>query len=178
LRVARQNLYYSVLAFPFFRLSDDARSNLTGILGSLIYEIIDPTVESIQKTAMSKFYDIRTDDKTITEQAFSAVDTQLNALASMNDNCTAGITSRKLTAEYSSYIAAINNCTRFIFQKFREPIGEFTREHFTALPLINRMVRELNGCSNNFNINRIESCVDGFIKNYCQDESCKVNSIM
>lgn len=176
LRIARQNLYTSASTFPYYRLSEDARKNLTALLGSLIYTVIDPTVESVQKTAMTKMYAFNTDENNVVEQALSAVDTQLSALQSMSENCTAGVTSRKLTAEYANFISAINNCTRFVSQKAREPINEFTRVHFVALPAINRAVRDINTCSSN--ANRIDTCVVEFFKNYCQGSGCKFEAIV
>ncbi|CAH1710187.1 unnamed protein product [Chironomus riparius] len=172
---ARQNLYSAASTFPYFRLTAENRQNLTGVLSALVYNIIDPTIEAVQKSAMTKFYAYNSDTQTVTEEAFLAVDTQLNALSTLAPNCTTGVTSRKLTAEYSNYTNGINNCTRFVFQKFRDPINEFTREHFVALPLINRIVRDLNQCTGGLNSNRIETCVTNFDNTYCQEDTCKVN---
>lgn len=143
-----------------------------------MYNIIDPTIEAVQKTAMTKLFAFNSDAQTVTEGAFSAVDSQLNALATLNANCTSGVTARKLTTEYANYTNGINNCTRFVFQKFREPINEFTRVHFVGLPLINRIVRDLNQCSGGLQINKIDACVTAFDITYCQEEACKVNPTM
>jgi len=178
LTAARQNLYSAASTFPFFRLSAENKQNLTEVLSALVYDIIDPTLESVQKSAMTKFYAYNSDPQTVTEQAFSAVDTQLNALATLPANCTTGVTSRKLTAEYANYTNGINNCTKFVSQKFRDPITEFTRVHFVALPLINRIVRDLNQCSGGLNVNRIDTCVTNFDNTYCQTDTCKVNPTM
>jgi hypothetical protein len=178
LTAARQNLYSAASTFPYFRLSPENKLNLTGVLSALVYNTIDPMIEAVQKSAMTKLYAYNSDAQTVTEQAFSAVDTQLSALSTLDANCTSGVTSRKLTTEYANYTNGINNCTRFVFQKFREPITEFTRVHFVALPLINRIVRDLNQCTGGLNTNRIDTCVTTFDNTYCQSESCKVNPTM
>lgn len=164
--------------FPYFRLTAEDRKSLTDILVSLVYKTIDPTIESVQRAVMNKLYDASTDSETVVETAFGAVDNQINTLKTMSEKCTSDVTSRKLTSEYSNYISAINGCTRLVSQKFRDPISEFTRVHFVALPLMQKIVRDLNSCSSSFNINKIDTCVADFIKAYCQDESCKVNSVM
>ncbi|XP_070497149.1 uncharacterized protein [Chironomus tepperi] len=173
LTAARQNLYSAASTFPYFRLSADNRKNLTATLNALIYTTIDPSIEAVQKNAMTKIYSFNTDEQTVTEQAFLAVDTQLSALTTLDVNCTTGVTSRKLSNEYANYTSGINNCTRFVSREFRDPINEFTRVHFVALPLINRIVRELNQCSNN--ANKMETCVTAFDTTYCQEASCKAN---
>ncbi|KAG5676849.1 hypothetical protein PVAND_006656 [Polypedilum vanderplanki] len=175
LRIARQNLYMSASNFPYYRLEKDTtRKELTALLGSIIYNIIDPTVDYVQKTSMDKFFMFNSDTAPNVEQAFSTADSQLNALATMNCSDST-VSSRKLMSEYSDFIFAINNCTRVIFQKYRAPINEFTRVHFIALPLINRLNRDLNACTSILNRVGVEACIIEYLKNNCQEENCKVN---
>lgn len=160
--------------YPFYRLTDETRKGLTTLLDGLIKNTIDPTVEYIQKNSMDKLFGFNADSANIVEQTFSAADTQLNAITSMNCSDQSNITSRKLMTEYTDFISSINNCTRYVFQLFRAPINEFTRVHFIALPLINRLNRDLNACPSILNRAGIQKCSEDYLKNNCQEDTCKV----
>lgn len=176
LRTARQDVYRAAEIFPFFRLTSENRRNLVELLNNLIYKVIDPTVDYIQKTSMDKYFQFNVDAKTSVENTFAAAESQLEALKS---ECSGSkVTSRQLTTEYTSFTSAINECTRLISSKYRAPINEFTRVHFIALPLINRIDRDLRACMNPLSIGRIEQCVTDFNTRYCQEESCTTNPTM
>jgi hypothetical protein len=146
------------------------------LLSNLIFKVIDPTVEYIQKSSMDKYYAFNVDSQTSVEKAFAAIETQLEALIS---ECPGSkVTSRQLTTEYAPFTAAINECTRLINSKYRAPINEFTRVHFIALPLISRIDRDLRTCSSPLTVNRIEQCAIDFTTKYCQEDSCTTNPVM
>lgn len=176
LRSARQNLFQTASSFPYYRLSADNRKSLVKLLDNLIYNVIDPTVEYVQKASMDQYYSFNHDEKTPVEDAFSAADSQLSAMSS-ECGVTLDITSRKLLNEYSSFISSINDCTRSMSQRYRSPINEFTRVHFVALPLINRLNRELSNCVGGITGRvKIEPCVTEYLTKNCQE--CQVTSTM
>lgn len=176
LRIARQNLFQTASSFPYYRLPSDKRKSLVKLLDTLIYGVIDPTVEYVQKASMDQYYSFNHDEKTPVEDAFSAADSQLSAMSS-ECGVTLDITSRKLLNEYSPFISSINDCTKTMSQHYRAPINEFTRVHFVALPLINRLNRDLSSCVGGLSgRDRIEPCVTEFLTKNC--EECQVSSTM
>lgn len=180
LRRARQNLFTVASRYPYYTLNAETRQKLVKTLTALLVNCIDPTVEYLQKESMLPFFDFMKDDSTAIEKGFKGVATQLEKLSaavsnSSNDACLIKENiSRRLPNEYNALVSAINECTRNITIVYRPTINEFTRLHFIALPLINRISTELNQCDNNGN-NR-ESCVVKFLTTYCEDDSCKVCS--
>lgn len=180
LRLARQNIFTAASRFPYQSISTETRQKLTKTVTALLTTCIDPTIDYLQKDSMLRFFNFMKDVNTPIENGFKAVVTQLGAISAAvsnttNDSCLRKENiNRRLPTEYSALIAAINDCTRNSSTTYRAPINEFTRVHFAALPLLNRIGTELNQCSNNGN-NR-ESCVVKFLMTYCEDESCKVCS--
>jgi hypothetical protein len=176
LRGARQDLFRAAENFPYYRLSSEKRKSLITLLDSLIYNVIDPTVDYVQRTSMQRFYAFNTDEKTPVEEAFSAADSQL---AAMSSECAkqSDLSARKLMGEYQGFISSINDCTKAMNQQYRAPIGEFTRVHFNALPLINKIHRELSGCSG-ANDKNFDKCVTDFMTKHCQSDKCQTNGVM
>lgn len=174
LRGARQNLYQTASSFPYYRLNADLRKNLVTYLDTLIYKVIDPTVEFVQKASMDQYYAFNSEEKSVVEQAFLAADSQLSAMSS-DCGTKMEVSSRKLMNEYSSFISSINDCTREMSRQYRSPISEFTRVHFVALPLINRLNRELNGCSTPRG--STDQCIKEYLAKNCLDH-CSVSAIM
>ena len=80
------------------------------------------------------------------------------------------ISNRRLSVDYNPLTTAITDCTRNASSLFREPISNFTRVHFIALPLINRMVSDLTFCANG---NKQDECISKFLLRYCE-QTCKI----
>jgi hypothetical protein len=165
LRGARQDLFRAAENFPYYRLASDKRKSLVKLLDSLIYNVVDPTVDYLQRTSLKRFYAFNADERTPVEEAFSAADSQLSAMSS------------ELMSEYQSFISSINDCTKAMNQQYRSPIGEFTRVHFNALPLMNKIHRELNNCAG-ANDKKFDQCVNEFSTKHCQNDGCATNGIM
>lgn len=182
LRIARQNLFSIASKFPFFALSDETRQNLVKRLTAILINIIDPTVDYLQKDSMLSYFNFMVDPMTSIEAAVKQAEPKLQELRDAIKNVTdeaclkkVDINARKLTASLNPAIAAINDCTRNASALYRAPINEFTRVHFTALPFINRMSMDLSQCSNG---NTKEACSVTFLTKYCEEDSCGVSSTM
>jgi hypothetical protein len=179
LRVARQNIFDAASKYPYFSLTTETRQKLVKTLTALLTTCIDPTVEYLQKNSMLGFFNFMKDENNAIEKSFKAAATQLEKLSSAvssssDDDCLRRENiNRQLPNEYITFNTAIIECTRNISIEYRSPINEFTRAHFLALPLLNRISTELNRCGNNGNG---ESCVVKFLATSCEDETCKVCS--
>lgn len=183
LRNARESLFSSATKFPFYQLNDTMRPSLVKRLTTLLNECIDPTIDYVQKNSMLPYFNFMIDSGTPVEIGFMVISAQLEELstaikAATDDDClrTLAITSRKLTTSYSGVISAANDCIRNASVTYRDPINVFTRVHFVALPLINRLNSELNQCANG---NSNNQCIDRYLTRNCEDETtCKVCSTM
>lgn len=182
LRNARQAIFMTASTFPYHMLSNDTRHQLVSNLTKLLTECADPTIDYLQKASMLRFYNFMSDAKTPIETALQPVVDQLNTLeqdlkSAKNQSCLASvkITQRGIQTAYSNFTEAVNNCTRKASQAYRAPISEFTRVHFMALPLLNKVERELSACNSN---NVKDSCVLTFLSKFCAEDSCKVCSTM
>ncbi|CRL03425.1 CLUMA_CG016348, isoform A [Clunio marinus] len=192
LRLARENLFSTASKFPYYQLEPEVRQNMVKRLSTIINECIDPTVDYLQKNAILPYFNFMSDEKTPVESSFEPVMTQLEGLkaiieSSDKNSClrSANINSRRLTTRYNSVINAVNSCTRSASMTYRAPITEFTRLHFAALPLVNRMNTELNQCTSilastlgtESNSERTNECLKAYLEKYCEDEEqCKVCS--
>jgi hypothetical protein len=180
LRAARQNIFAAASKYPYYSLTTETRTKLVKTLTALLNTCIDPTVEYLQKDSMLGFFNFMKDENNAIEKSFKLAATQLQEVSSAvsnssDDDCLRRENiNRRLPNEYITYLTAIIVCTRNISIEYRTPINEFTRAHFLALPLLNRISTELNRCVNNGS-NR-ESCVIKFLATYCEDETCKVCS--
>lgn len=175
--MARQNLFSIASKFPFYQLTDGKRQNLVTRLTSIINDCIDPTVDFVQKKAILGYFDFQADGDTQIETAWSGAHAQIQNLAEMvktvtDDKCleNESVSNRRLAIDYNPLTTAINDCTRNASALYRDPINNFTRVHFLALPLINRMSSDLNFCANG---NRQEECISKFLLRYCE-ATCKV----
>lgn len=146
-------------------------------LTTLITTCIDPAIDYIQKDSMVSFYNFMMDASTPVETGFKVVATQLQDLATVvqgaSDDCLKkqGISARRITMEYDGVIKVASDCIRNASASYRAPINEFTRVHFVALPLINRINSDVNQCANG---NKNDQCVAAFLAKYCDDASkCK-----
>lgn len=181
LRQARQGLFSRAQRFPYYRLDTEKRQNLVKRLTEILEEVIDPTVEFLQKQSMLRYFNFMKDDSSPIEKALSPMNKQLEELIETmrgtNDTCLNKemITVRRLSRSYSAYESAINSCIREAFVAYRQPISEFTRVHFVALPFIARIQTDLGGCEGGSSQN---ACIENFLKKYCNEDSCKVESTM
>jgi hypothetical protein len=181
LRQARQSLFSRAQKFPYHRLSAETRQSLVKRITEILIDVIDPTVDYLQKNSMLRYYNFMTDEMSPIEKALKPMSTQLEDLIKTvqggNDSCTnkESITVRRLDREYSSYVGSINSCIREAFSAYRQPISEFTRVHFTALPYIGRILNDLGGCDGG---NNQDACIKNFLIKYCAEDTCKVSSTM
>lgn len=182
LRNARQAIFSTASVFPYYMLKEDTRSSLMANMTKLLTQCADPTIDYLQKESMLRFYNFMVDASTPIEKALQPAIDQLNQLeedlkAATNASCLAKvrITQRQIQNAYNTFIDAVNNCTRQANQAYRAPINEFTRVHFIALPLMNKVNRELQSCDTN---NVKDSCVVNFLSKFCAEDTCKVCSTM
>lgn len=182
LRVARQAIFSTASVFPYYLLTEDTRNLLMANMTKLLTECADPTIDYLQKDSMLRFYNFMTDATTPIEKALQPAIDQLNTLeedlkAATDQSCLAKvrIAQRQIQTAYNSFIDAVNDCTRQASQAYRQPINEFTRVHFIALPLMNKINRELSACNSN---NVKDSCVLNFLSKLCAEDTCKVCSTM
>lgn len=148
----------------------------------LLTDCADPTIDYLQKDSMLRFYNFMSDESTPIEKALQPAIDQLNTLeedlkAATNQSCLSKvrIVQRQIQNAYNNFTDAVNNCTKQANQAYRAPINEFTRLHFTALPLMNKVNRELSACDTN---NVKDSCVLNFLSKLCAEDTCKVCSTM
>lgn len=182
LRISRQNLFSTAVDFPYHHLSDATRQSLAKRLASIMTTCIDPTVDYLQNDSMFIYFNFAKSTSSPIETALEGFLTQLNELsdavkATTDSDCLIkeDIKSRLLTAEYNNLTTAINACTRNSSASNRGPISEFMRLQLTALTFITRLNLDVNICANG---NRKEECVANFLKEYCEEDSCKVCSTM
>jgi hypothetical protein len=181
LRQARQGLFSRAQRFSYYRLETETRQKLILRLTEILEQVIDPTIDFLQKSSMLRYFNFMKDTSSPIEKTLAPMTKQLEDLISTvkgtNDTCInkESITVRRLSREYSSYENAINSCIREAFIAYRQPISEFTRVHFIALPFISRIQNDLGGCDGGSSQNQ---CVENFLTKYCSEDSCKVASTM
>jgi hypothetical protein len=162
-------------------LEAETRQKLVTRLTEILEQVIDPTIEFLQKDSMLRYFNFMKDSSSPIEKALSPMTKQLEDLITTtkatNDTCIdkENITVRRLSRAYSTYESGINSCIREAFIAYRQPISEFTRVHFIALPFISRIQNDLGGCEGGSSQNE---CIENFLKKYCSEDSCKVASTM
>ena len=174
LRVARQDLFTTASTFPWYKLTSGTRTSLAAKIASINSDCIDPTVDYLQKTAMTRFFDYTSGKATAIEDEIKPAVTQLieleDAVRGVTDNvCLAKIklTSAKLIKEYSNFTKAVDTCIKNATIAYRPLTKAFTQLHLAALPLINRMNTELIKCENGKP--DAETCVIAWLAKYCDD---------
>lgn len=76
------------------------------------------------------------------------------------------ISSRKISSAYDPFTKALSDCTKNASSTYNAQIREFTRVHFVALPLINKINGDLSSC----NSGNVTGCItDKFLTRYCND---------
>lgn len=182
LRLSRQNLFSASVDFPYHHLSDATRQNLAKRLASIMTTCIDPTVDYMQNDSMFVYFNFMKSANSPIETALEGFLIQLNELsdavkATTDSDCLIkqDVKSRLLTAAYNNLTTAINVCTRDSATSNRGPISEFMALQLTALTFITRLNLDLNICASG---NRKEECAVNFLKEYCEEDSCKVCSTM
>lgn len=147
----------------------------------VLNDCIDPTVDFIQRKAILGFWNFIEDGDTQIETAWTGARAQINNLKDVvktvtDEKCleNENISNRRLSIDYNPMTTAINDCTRNASALYRDPINNFTRVHFIALPLINRMSTDLTFCANG---NRQEDCITKYLLRYCE-KTCKVCQTM
>lgn len=178
LRIARMQLFSTASKFPYYLLSNTTRVQLVNRLSYIINNCTDPTIDYLQKDSMLRYSNFMglTPIETALEPLTSQLELLETALRAVNDSdCFSKLTvinQRRLNADFSPFTNAVGDCIRVANQQYRQPINEFTRVHFIALPLINRINNDLSQCANIQNANRREPCVtSNFLEKYCEDDS-------
>lgn len=182
MRISRQNLFAGALDFPYHQLNYETRQLLVKRLMTILTTCIDPTVDYLQNNSMFIYFDLMKTASSPIETSLKSFLSQLNELsfavkATTDDDCLSkeDIKTRFLTLAYNNLTNAINSCSKNAIASNRGPLIEFSKFQFTALTLITRMNFDLNFCANG---NKKEDCVVNFLKEYCEEDSCKVCSTM
>lgn len=175
--VSRQSLFSTALDFPYHQLSDETRQNLVKMLASVLTSCIDPTVEHLRSETTFVYFNFTQSASSPIENALKDFRSQLNVLTNSVKTATEDclmqidVKSGSLTSTYNPLTNAINACSRYATASNRLPLLEFTRLHYAALNMVNRMNLDLNLCGNG---NKKEECVLNYLKENCVKDLCKV----
>lgn len=119
LRIARQSLFSTASKFSYHQLTAETRPILTARLTAIITEIIDPTVDYLQKDSMLRYYNFMQDASTPIEKGLQPIMNQLEeskttARDALNENCLKqeSLTARKLSKDYEAAVDAVSACIK------------------------------------------------------------------
>lgn len=170
MRLARSTLFATASSFPYFSLTNDTKTDLKGNLTNILNNCLDPTIEYLQKDALTSFFSLSNDTRTPIEHALQPGFEQLNVLeeairSADNQTCLAAVNvnTLNLTATYANFTNGIDACTTNASASYRRPIADFVQANFVALPVTTGMNLNLAGC---VVLPFTETCVKLFLGTY------------
>lgn len=178
LRAAGDQVFSAAQRFPYFALSNETRDALSSNITFFLRNCSKPTNDYLGRNATLPMFDYTTNNTSPIEIAFKPVKDildQIIAVASsvnIDTQClrTIGLGFSRFERTFTAVVNYINQCTRLLSLTYRPAITEFTRLHFVALPVVNRLATDLNSCASNWNLDR-ETCAKKIIDNLSSSSS-------